>query len=48
MVIAGGGDWKKVEEGKGRINGDERRLGLVNTQFSVQMMDSRTVSLKPV
>ena len=48
VVIARAGGWKKVQEGKGRMNGDEWRLGVVNTQFGVQRMDCRTVYLKPV
>lgn len=40
-----GGKWKKV---KG-ISGDGRRwLGVVNTQYNVQIMYCRVVYLKPV
>lgn len=45
-----GGNWgqKDMEEGKGGINGDgQRRFGVVNTQYSVQIMFCRIVHLKP-
>lgn len=41
--------WGEVEEGAVWLNGDKRRrLGVMNTQYSMQMMFYRTVYLKPM
>ena len=49
MVITGGkGGWGEVEEGIWGINGDGRRLGVVNTQYNIQMMYYRIVHVKMI
>ena len=49
MVITGGkGGWGEVEEGICGINGDGRRLGVVNTQYNIQMVYYRIGYLKPI
>ena len=39
---------EEVEEDKGAINGDRRRLWMVNAQYNIQMMYYRNVHLKPI
>ena len=44
-----GGKVGEVEESKGEINGDGRRLDLgVNTEHNIQMSYYRIVHLKPI
>ena len=38
----------EVKEGKAGINGDGRRLGVMNTQYNIQMMYYRIVHWKPI
>ena len=47
MVITRGEGVGQVEEGEVGINGDGRRLRVVNTQYCIQMMYHSIVHLKP-
>ena len=51
LITRGKGGWEDVEEGKGEINHDERRLGVAPQftiiQYNIQMMYYRIICLKP-
>ena len=42
------GGWGEVQEGEWKINGDGRRLAVVNTKHIIQMMYYGLVHLKPI
>ena len=40
--------WEEVGKGKEGINGDERRLSVVNTKYNIQMRYYTIITLKPI